>query len=149
MEMKDCIKTLSLFCLVILFISCNYGKTDIVKQTNYNLNLIKEKRYDELSNSLYQFNYKDTFFLNNINKHLCEDSLLFSIDTLEDAYMLNISILNIKKYDSLSCINILEFYYNKSNTKNCKLYVSNILPILEADAKKRDSELDEFLKNFK
>ena len=147
--MKLCIKMLSFFCLIVIFTSFSYSKTDIVRQTKYKLNLIKEKKYVELSNNLYQFNYKDTFFLNNINKHLCEDSLLYNIDTLEDAYMLNISIFDIKKYDSLSCIDILGFYYKKSNTKYCKLYVSNILPIIEADAKKRDSELDEFLKNFK
>jgi hypothetical protein len=140
---------LSFFCLIVIFTSFSYSKTDIVRQTKYKLNLIKEKKYVELSNNLYQFNYKDTFFLNNINKHLCEDSLLYNIDTLEDAYMLNISIFDIKKYDSLSCIDILGFYYKKSNTKYCKLYVSNILPIIEADAKKRDSELDEFLKSFK
>lgn len=147
--MKLCIKMLSFFCLIVIFTSFSYSKTDIVRQTKYKLNLIKEKKYVELSNNLYQFNYKDTFFLNNINKHLCEDSLLYNIDTLEDAYMLNISIFDIKKYDSLSCIDILGFYYKKSNTKYCKLYVSNILPIIEADAKKRDSELDEFLKSFK
>jgi hypothetical protein len=140
---------LSFFCLIVIFTSFSYSKTDIVRQTKYKLNLIKEKKYVELSNNLYQFNYKDTFFLNNINKHLCEDSLLYNIDTLEDAYMLNISIFDIKKYDSLSCIDILGFYYKKSNTKYCKLYVSNILPIIEADAKKRDIELDEFLKSFK
>jgi hypothetical protein len=147
--MKLCIKMLSFFCLIVIFTSFSYSKTDIVRQTKYKLNLIKEKKYVELSNNLYQFNYKDTFFLNNINKHLCEDSLLYNIDTLEDAYMLNISIFDIKKYDSLSCIDILGFYYKKSNTKYCKLYVSNILPIIEADAKKRDIELDEFLKSFK
>jgi hypothetical protein len=108
--------------------------------------LIKEKKYDELSTSLYKFNYSDTFFLNKINETLKNDSLIFKIDTTEDSYVVSISLNPNSKYDTYTSNNFLGFYYNKNLKNYCILYVSNVPP---SKVEFKEEEIDKILNQFK
>ena len=59
--MKRLIKKLNVLILFI-FLSCKV-KDDINNSTDIKLNLIRDKRYVDLSKTLYDFAFKDTILL--------------------------------------------------------------------------------------
>jgi hypothetical protein len=143
--MKRLIKKLNVLILFI-FLSCKV-KDDINNSTDIKLNLIRDKRYVDLSKTLYDFAFKDTILLNRISLILKEEDLIRKTDTLNDFFVVTISLKSKSgRYNEIFSDNFLTFYYNRNNINYCKVQISSITPY---EVNFSESEVDSILNNYK
>jgi len=143
--MKRLIKKLNVLILFI-FLSCKV-KDDINNSTDIKLNLIRDKRYVDLSKTLYDFAFKDTILLNRISLILKEEDLIRKTDTLNDFFVVTISLKSKSgRYNEIFSDNFLTFYYNRNNINYCKIQISSITPY---EVNFSESEVDSILNNYK
>jgi hypothetical protein len=143
--MKRLIKKLNVLILFI-FLSCKV-KDDINNSTDIKLNLIRDKRYVDLSKTLYDFAFKDTILLNRISLILKEEDLIKKTDTLNDFFVVTISLKSKSgRYNEIFSDNFLTFYYNRNNINYCKIQISSITPY---EVNFSESEVDSILNNYK
>ncbi len=145
MRMKRLIKKLNVLILFI-FLSCKI-KDDINNSTDIKLNLIRDKRYVDLSKTLNDFALKDTILLNRISLILKEEDLIRKTDTLNDFFVVTISLKSKSgRYNEIFSDNFLTFYYNRNNINYCKIQISSITPY---EVNISESEVDSILNNYK
>jgi hypothetical protein len=143
--MKRLIKKLNVLILFI-FLSCKI-KDDINNSTDIKLNLIRDKRYVDLSKTLNDFALKDTILLNRISLILKEEDLIRKTDTLNDFFVVTISLKSKSgRYNEIFSDNFLTFYYNRNNINYCKIQISSITPY---EVNISESEVDSILNNYK
>lgn len=100
-----------------------------------------------MSKTLNNFALKDTILLNRISLILKEEDLIRKTDTLNDFFVVTISLKSKSgRYNEIFSDNFLTFYYNRNNINYCKIQISSITPY---EVNISESEVDSILNNYK